>query len=200
MEDREAELAEVVAPLEPHGMDPADSATDEFDHDMALCLLAHEEDAIREIDDAMRRIVAGTYGICEETGRRIPAARLRVVPWTRFTKEAKEGRERGGVDALTRLASLETLQGPDAAMLENAEDPERGELLAREITRREREKALSAGGPRDAESEALEPEESGPSETREAASAQRRPGTGRHPARRAGKPSGPAKRRSSKRP
>lgn len=38
----------------------------------------------------------GTYGICEESGEAIPAARLKAVPWTRFTREVEERLEKKG--------------------------------------------------------------------------------------------------------
>ena len=62
---------------------------------MSLGILAHEPDALSEVDAAISRILDGSYGICQKTGRPIPESRLRVVPWTRFTKEALEGIERG---------------------------------------------------------------------------------------------------------
>jgi RNA polymerase-binding transcription factor DksA len=71
-------------------MDLADSATDEFDHDMAFSLLAHEQNALYEVNAAIRRIQDGTYGICEETGKAIPDERLQAVPWTRYTREVEE--------------------------------------------------------------------------------------------------------------
>src|SRR5262245_52609857 len=72
-----------------YSMDMADAATDEFDRDMALSELSAEQDALYEIEEALRRIQNNTYGICELTGKPIPAERLRAVPWTRFTEEAE---------------------------------------------------------------------------------------------------------------
>jgi RNA polymerase-binding transcription factor DksA len=72
-----------------YSMDMADAATDEFDRDMALSALSAEQDALYEIEEALRRIQNNTYGICELTGKPIPAERLRAVPWTRFTEEAE---------------------------------------------------------------------------------------------------------------
>src|ERR1043166_4169439 len=77
-QDTEAKLHEAAEPIEPHGAHPGDSATDEFDHDLALTLLAREESALIEVNDAIGRILNGTYGICEASGVPIPARRLRV--------------------------------------------------------------------------------------------------------------------------
>jgi len=40
---------------------------------------AREE--LQQVDDALTRMDAGTYGICTNCGRRIPVARLRVRPF-----------------------------------------------------------------------------------------------------------------------
>lgn len=86
--ERAEQVAEVAVPLELHSVDDGDRATDEFDHELALGILANEENALFEVEAAIQRILDGTYGICEVTGKVIPEARLRVVPWTRYTKEA----------------------------------------------------------------------------------------------------------------
>ncbi|WP_261393890.1 TraR/DksA C4-type zinc finger protein [Microbacterium esteraromaticum] len=39
---------------------------------------------LRQIDDALARLDAGTYGICAQCGERIPAARLEVRPFARL--------------------------------------------------------------------------------------------------------------------
>jgi RNA polymerase-binding transcription factor DksA len=89
--------AVAAEPLEPHSLDEADSATDEFDHDLALAQLSAEQDALGEVNAALMRIANGTYGICEATGQPIPAARLRAIPWTRLTRAAEARLEAKGV-------------------------------------------------------------------------------------------------------
>lgn len=63
------------------------------ERDFALALLAHEQDALKEINDALDRIERGSYGVCEATGLPIPAARLRAVPWTRHVRAVAQHRE-----------------------------------------------------------------------------------------------------------
>jgi RNA polymerase-binding transcription factor DksA len=58
-------------------------AADPFDRDFIRALLSREPDALGEINAAIERILQGTYGLCEVTGRRIAAARLRAAPWSR---------------------------------------------------------------------------------------------------------------------
>jgi DnaK suppressor protein len=49
---------------------------------------------IKEIDDALARMEAGSYGICEETEEPIEEKRLIAIPWTRLSLEGAEVRER----------------------------------------------------------------------------------------------------------
>lgn len=81
------------------GMHQADAGSDAYDRDFALSLLAKEQDAIYEINEALKRIEQGTYGICEMSGDLISEERLEALPFTRFTviSQAKiESEQRGG--------------------------------------------------------------------------------------------------------
>lgn len=98
-------------PLEAHSMSAADSATDEFDHTLALRELSAEQDALHEIDAAIQRILSGTYGVCEESGQPIPGDRLRAIPWARFTREVEERLEAAGVIVRPHVGTARTLRG-----------------------------------------------------------------------------------------
>jgi RNA polymerase-binding transcription factor DksA len=87
----------------------ADSGTDNFDRDFALSLLSSDQDAVYEIEEALKRIERQTYGVCELTGKAIPRARLDAIPWTRFTVEAQMQLEKDGALRSRRLGSLGTV-------------------------------------------------------------------------------------------
>ena len=87
----------------------ADSGTDNFDRDFALSLLSSDQDAVYEIEEALKRIERQTYGVCELTGKTIPRARLDAIPWTRFTVEAQMQLEKDGALRSRRLGSLGTV-------------------------------------------------------------------------------------------
>lgn len=108
--ERQARLTEAAQPLEPHSLDPADSASDEFDHNVALAMLSAEQDALHEIDAALHRIRTGTYGRCEATRKPISAARLRAVPWTRFAHSTAMQQEAAGGISLPHLGALGTIR------------------------------------------------------------------------------------------
>jgi DnaK suppressor protein len=76
------------------GMHQADAGSDAYDRDFALSLLSQEQDALYEIDQALKRIELGTYGKCEMSGKPIPRARLEAIPFARFTVECQSQLEK----------------------------------------------------------------------------------------------------------
>src|SRR5256714_10576436 len=76
------------------GMHQADAGSDAYDRDFALSLLSQEQDALYEIDQALKRIELGTYGICEMSGKPISHARLEAIPFARFTVECQSQLEK----------------------------------------------------------------------------------------------------------
>lgn len=71
------------------GMHQADAGSDAYDRDFALSLLSQEQDSLYEIDQALKRIETGTYGVCEISGKAIPHPRLEALPFTRYTVECQ---------------------------------------------------------------------------------------------------------------
>lgn len=80
--------------LSGYGQHMADAGTDTFDRDFALSLVSSEQEALSEIEAAIKRIHDGTYGICEATQKPIAKERLLAVPFTRYSTEAKKQVER----------------------------------------------------------------------------------------------------------
>ncbi len=97
------------------GMHQADAGSDAYDRDFALSLLSQEQDALYEIDQALKRIELGTYGVCEMCSKPISRARLEAIPFTRFTvdcqsqleKQSKASRVRQSVTSLFGLTDDE---------------------------------------------------------------------------------------------
>ena len=71
------------------GMHQADAGSDAYDRDFALSLLSQEQDALYEIEEALKRIENGTYGVCEMSGKPIPHPRLEAIPFARYTVECQ---------------------------------------------------------------------------------------------------------------
>jgi len=100
----------------------ADSGTDNFDRDFALSLLSSDQDAVYEIEEALKRIEKKTYGVCELTGKNIPKARLEAIPWTRFTVEAQGQLEREGALKSRRIGQLGSVDSTGATDVDSDED------------------------------------------------------------------------------
>ncbi len=98
------------------GMHQADAGSDAYDRDFALSLLSQEQDALYEIDEALKRIELGTYGKCEMSAKPIPRARLEAIPFARFTvecqsqleKQSRASRVRQSVTSLFGLTEEES--------------------------------------------------------------------------------------------
>jgi RNA polymerase-binding transcription factor DksA len=120
-----SDLAKAASePLESFSMDMADAATDQFDHDLVLSRLSAEHDALYEVNAALKRILDGTYGICEQTGKRIPQTRLKAIPWTRFARDAEESLEKKGVVGGLHLGPVGSVRGEVIGRLEEIESSE----------------------------------------------------------------------------
>ena len=76
------------------GMHQADAGSDAYDRDFALSLLSQEQDALYEIEEALKRIELGTYGTCEMSGKPIARARLEAIPFARYTVECQSQLEK----------------------------------------------------------------------------------------------------------
>ncbi|MCX7886392.1 MAG: TraR/DksA C4-type zinc finger protein [Verrucomicrobiae bacterium] len=75
---------DVSGELSGYSLHMADAGTDNFDREFALSLVSSEQDALYEIEEALKRLEAGTYGICEMCEKVIPKERLEAVPFARM--------------------------------------------------------------------------------------------------------------------
>ncbi|MET0387776.1 MAG: TraR/DksA family transcriptional regulator [Polyangiales bacterium] len=97
--ERATERLALAAPLESHHPDELDEATTNQDLALLFRLADKEQQLVAEIDAALERLDAGTYGLCEGTGEPIELRRLQARPWARFSVRYKEELERREVRA-----------------------------------------------------------------------------------------------------
>ena len=69
-----------------------DTLNVERERDLALSASANQ--AVEEIDRALRRMDIGTFGICERCGKKIAVARLEALPFAALCIECKSREER----------------------------------------------------------------------------------------------------------
>jgi len=87
-----------------------------------LSRLSADQNALYEVEEALKRIENGTYGLCAQTGKPIPALRLKAIPWTRFGKEIELRLERtrdvksphlGELRSITSKPFIDLAESPD---------------------------------------------------------------------------------------
>ena len=67
----------------------ADQGTDAMEREKAFHFASREGRFLYHLDQALRRIEDGTYGVCEECGTLIPEDRLEAVPHARLCINCK---------------------------------------------------------------------------------------------------------------
>lgn len=72
----------------------ADVATDTYDREFSLGLASNERELLYALDDALKRIEDGTFGICEECKSVIAKGRLKAVPQARCCVKCQEKKEK----------------------------------------------------------------------------------------------------------
>ena len=73
----------------------SEDRTDDFDREFALNLVSSEHDAIFEIDNALRRIEEGIYGVCDACSCQIEKPRLHALPFARMCVRCQSEQEKG---------------------------------------------------------------------------------------------------------
>ena len=79
--------------------DPSSAAevgTDSFERETALRVVGTESEELYEIEEALKRIEDGSYGVCLGTGEAIPSARLEAFPAARYCIQFQEEIEKMG--------------------------------------------------------------------------------------------------------
>jgi RNA polymerase-binding transcription factor DksA len=71
----------------------ADQGSDTNYMEHTVMMMESEREKIRLLNDAMRRIQDGNFGICEMCGELIPDARLQIIPYATLCIDCKEKME-----------------------------------------------------------------------------------------------------------
>ena len=73
-----------------HALHMADVATDMYDREFTLGLAANDRELLYEVDEALGRIKDGTFGVCVDCKKPIPATRLKAIPHARTCMKCQE--------------------------------------------------------------------------------------------------------------
>jgi DnaK suppressor protein len=71
----------------------ADLGSDNFEQELTLSLVGSEKVALDKIELALQRIGEGSYGTCEDCGKKIPESRLEAIPYTTVCVRCAEVQE-----------------------------------------------------------------------------------------------------------
>ncbi len=103
LEAKQAELAKALRNREAIAIEKSADALDEVQHaaerELAIRNLDRESQRLRQVQQALRRIKEGTYGVCLHCEEDISPKRLAAVPWTQYCircqQVADQSREEG---------------------------------------------------------------------------------------------------------
>lgn len=73
-----------------HALHMADVATDMYDREFTLGLAANERELLFHVDEALMRVVEGTYGVCTSCKKNIPVTRLKAIPHAKLCLKCQE--------------------------------------------------------------------------------------------------------------
>ncbi|MDA8173593.1 MAG: TraR/DksA C4-type zinc finger protein [Nitrospiraceae bacterium] len=74
-------------------LDDGDWSVVDLSEDISLRQLSAHMENLKKIDEALRKLSEGTYGICEECGEDISMERLKVMPFAIYCRDDQERKE-----------------------------------------------------------------------------------------------------------
>lgn len=73
--------------------DTEEQSVDDFVQDVDFALMEMKSETLHRIDEALRRVDAGLYGVCDDCGNEIAEARLKAVPFATLCVRCQEDEE-----------------------------------------------------------------------------------------------------------
>jgi RNA polymerase-binding transcription factor DksA len=116
---------EASGDISSYGTHMADAGTDNFDREFALNLVSNEQEALYEVTEALKRLEAGTYGICEVCEKQIKSARLEVVPFARFCVDCQTQAEKQNRRPSRAVQTFAQFEDTEEAEAESEEEKEK---------------------------------------------------------------------------
>ena len=71
----------------------ADMSADTYERELAMNIASSEQEVLYQIDDALKRIDDGAYGLCQQCAKPIGLSRLKVVPYTSMCITCQRAKE-----------------------------------------------------------------------------------------------------------
>ncbi|MBU1887875.1 MAG: TraR/DksA C4-type zinc finger protein [Candidatus Omnitrophica bacterium] len=87
-------LKEASGDLSGYSYHMADMASDSYDREMSLNIATSEQKVIYEIDETLKLIDEGKYGVCLSCEKKIPIKRLKALPYTKHCIQCQSEEEK----------------------------------------------------------------------------------------------------------
>ena len=72
----------------------ADMAADTYDRELSMNIASSEQETLYQIDDALKRLDDGSYGVCQQCNQPIAMSRLKAVPYASMCIECQRSKEK----------------------------------------------------------------------------------------------------------
>jgi DnaK suppressor protein len=93
IQDRLRSLRETLPAQVAEVKDAEEQSVQDFAQDVELALMEMKSETLAQIDEAIRRLETGVYGLCANCGRDIAEARLKALPFATLCLECQENEE-----------------------------------------------------------------------------------------------------------
>ena len=114
-------MSETTGELSTYDNHPADMGSEMFERSKDLSLREGMKHQVSHIDDALKSMSQGTYGVCEMCGKKIDDDRLEAMPSTTLCLACKENTEKA-IDRQPRPIEEEVIQPPFGHLGRKAEN------------------------------------------------------------------------------
>jgi len=74
-------------------LDDGDWSVLDLAEDMDVAILERHKDSLNKIDESLRKLEEGTYGICENCGQKITEKRLSALPFAIYCLDCQQKKE-----------------------------------------------------------------------------------------------------------
>ncbi len=71
----------------------ADMAADTYDRELSINIVSSEQEVLYQIDEALKRMEEGAYGICQQCDSAITMSRLKAVPYASMCIKCQRAKE-----------------------------------------------------------------------------------------------------------
>ena len=75
-------------------LDDGDWSVADLAEDLNLQKLTYHRERLKKIEEALRKLEEGSYGVCEDCGTEISEERLKLIPFAIYCVECMENREK----------------------------------------------------------------------------------------------------------